>query len=51
LPSIRNDFYKDVAVLAFPLKNENKTNELIAHLDLKLGYHELGGSAPDTGFY
>jgi hypothetical protein len=50
LPSIRNDFYKDVAVLAFPLKNENKTNEFIAHLDLKLGYHELGGSAPDTRF-
>ena len=50
LPSIRNDFYKDVAVLAFPLKNENKTNDLIAHLDLKLGYHELGGSAPDTRF-
>jgi len=50
LPLIRNDFYKDVAVLAFPLKNENKTKELIAHLDLKLGYHELGGSAPDTRF-
>ena len=50
LPSIRNDFYKDIAVLAFRLKNENKTNELISHLDLKLGYHELGGSAPDTRF-
>lgn len=50
LPSIRNDFYKDIAVLSFPLKNENKTNEVIAHLDLKLGYDELGGSAPDTRF-
>ena len=37
LPLIRNDFYKDIVVLAFPLKNENKTKELIAHLDLKLG--------------
>jgi hypothetical protein len=50
LPSTRNDFYKDIAVLAFPLKNEHKTNELITHLDLKMGYHELGGSAPDTRF-
>jgi hypothetical protein len=50
LPAIRNDFYKDIAVLAFPLKNEYKTNEVVAHLDLKLGYHELGGSAPDTRF-
>jgi hypothetical protein len=50
LPSRRNDFYKDIAVLAFPLKNENKTSEVITHPDLKLGYHELGGSAPDTRF-
>jgi hypothetical protein len=50
LPSTRNDFYKDIAVLAFPLKIEHKINEMIAHLDLKLGYHELGGSAPDTRF-
>jgi len=50
LPSNRNNFYKDIAVLAFPLKHENKTTKGIAHLDLKLRYHELGGSAPDTRF-
>ncbi len=50
LPKIRRDFYKDITVLAFPLKASNKTIELITDLDLKLGYHELGGSAPDTRF-
>ncbi len=50
LPNSRRDFYKDIVVLAFPLKASNKTNELITDLDLKLGYHELGGSAPDTRF-
>jgi hypothetical protein len=50
LPANRYHFYKDIVVLAFPLKNENKTNELITNLDLKLGYRELGGSAPDTRF-
>lgn len=50
LPKTRRDFYKDIAVLAFPLKASKKTNELITNLDLKLGYHELGGSAPDTRF-
>ena len=30
LPSIRYDFYEDIAVLAFPLKNENITNEFIS---------------------
>ncbi len=50
LPGIRRDFYKDIAVLAFPLSASNKTSELITNLDLKLGYHELGGSAPDTRF-
>lgn len=49
-PTTRNDFYKDIAVLAFPLREANKTKELITDLDLKLGYHELGGSAPDTRF-
>ena len=50
VPKSRRDFYKDIAVLAFPLKATNKTNKLINELDLKLGYHELGGSAPDTRF-
>ena len=50
MPEIRRDFYKDIVVLAFPLSAEQKTNKLISDLDLKLGYHELGGSAPDTRF-
>ncbi|MCK4993000.1 MAG: glycoside hydrolase, partial [Bacteroidales bacterium] len=50
LPNTRRDFYKDIVVLAFPLKAENETNELISDLDLKLGFHELGGSAPDCRF-
>ncbi|HPJ59294.1 MAG TPA: glycosyl hydrolase [Bacteroidales bacterium] len=50
LPGIRNDFYKDIVVLAIPLNNNQKTNDYISDLDLKLGYHELGGSAPDTRF-
>ncbi len=49
-PSTRNDFYRDIAVLALPIIEKNKTNEIITDLDLKLGYHELGGSAPDTRF-
>jgi hypothetical protein len=49
-PGARNDYYRDIAVLAFPLREANKTNEPITDLDLKLGYHELGGSAPDTRF-
>ncbi len=49
-PDSRYDFYRDIAVLAFPLKEANKTDEFISDLDLKLGYHELGGSAPDTRF-
>ncbi|MCG8310291.1 MAG: glycoside hydrolase [Cytophagales bacterium] len=47
-PGSRKGFYRDIVVLAVPLKEQNKTKELIADLDLKLGYHELGGSAPDT---
>lgn len=50
LPNNRNDYYKDIVVLAFPVSDARKTNEFIADLDLKLGYHELGGSAPDTRF-
>jgi len=49
-PISRKNFYKDIAVLAFPLKEENKTNEVIFDLDLKLGFHELGISAPDCRF-
>lgn len=49
-PQSRRDFYKDIAVLAFPINAEQKTDTFITNLDLKLGYHELGGSAPDTRF-
>jgi hypothetical protein len=50
LPEIRKSFYEDIVVLVFPLKPENITNEYITDLDLKLGFHELGGSAPDCRF-
>jgi len=50
LPPTRKDFYKDIVVLAFPIGDKNKTNEVISDLDLKLGFHELGGSAPDCRF-
>jgi len=50
LPKTRKDFYKDIAVLALPLSSPNKTNELISDLAYKLGFHELGGSAPDCRF-
>jgi len=50
VPGMRRDFYKDIAVLAFPIKKENKTKETITDLNLKLGFKELGGSAPDCRF-
>ncbi len=50
LPEIQEDFYEDIAVLAIPLNDNSKTNNVISDLDLKLAYHELGGSAPDTRF-
>lgn len=50
LPMTRRDYYKDIAVLAFPLKKENEKSELITDLNLKLGFRELGGSAPDCRF-
>ncbi|MCA1760204.1 MAG: glycoside hydrolase, partial [Bacteroidales bacterium] len=50
LPNTRRDFYEDIAVLAFPIVEQQKTDETITYLDLKLGFHELGGSAPDTRF-
>ncbi|MDR0394845.1 MAG: glycoside hydrolase [Tannerella sp.] len=50
IPHTNHDFYKDFAVLAFPLKKENETGEPVAFLNHKLGFHELGGSAPDCRF-
>jgi hypothetical protein len=49
-PRTNKGFYKDIAVLAFPLKKENITSERITFTDLKLGFHELGGSATDCRF-
>ena len=46
----RFDFYRDIAVLAFPIEASKKVKEGITDLDLKLGFHELGGSAPDCRF-
>ena len=50
LPKSRKNFYRDIVVLAFPVKEESETNELISDLNLKLGFQELGGSAPDCRF-
>lgn len=49
-PHSEKDFYKDIVVLAFPIERENQSKEVITDLNLKLGYQELGGSAPDTRF-
>lgn len=49
-PGSQKDFYKDIAVLALPVNKKNKTNDVISDLDLKLAFHELGASAPDTRF-
>jgi len=49
-PVSRLDYYRDIAVLAFPLKASNEVREGISDLDLKLGFHELGGSAPDCRY-
>ncbi|MEN8118605.1 MAG: glycosyl hydrolase [Bacteroidota bacterium] len=49
-PSSRKDFYEDIVVLAFPVKAGDKSNGLITDLEYKLGFHELGGSAPDCRF-
>jgi len=44
------ELYRDITVLAFPVSPEATAKEKISHLDYKLGFHELGGSAPDTRF-
>lgn len=48
MPGTRNDYYREIATIAFPLKE--KTNTGISNLNLKLGFRELGGSAPDCRF-
>lgn len=49
-PASRFDFYRDIEVLAFPINSAATKEEGISDLDLKLGFHELGGSAPDCRF-
>ena len=49
-PKAHKGYYKDIVVLAFPSNKGNETEEFISDLDLKLGFHELGGSAPDCRF-
>jgi hypothetical protein len=50
LPPARKGFYRDIAVLAFPITTGNKSNDPVSDLDLKLGFRELGFSAPDCRF-
>ena len=49
LPKNRFNYYKDIRVLAYPTGPETKRNP-IGNLELKAGYKELGGSAPDCRF-
>ncbi len=49
-PRTHKDYYKEIAVLAFPAGKENLTDDRISDLGLKLGFQELGGSAPDCRF-
>lgn len=49
-PEYRNEFYRDIIVLAVPVNESQKTGDYITDLDLKLGFHELGFAAPDTRF-
>ncbi|MGN0201832.1 MAG: glycosyl hydrolase [Candidatus Cryptobacteroides sp.] len=49
-PASRLDFYRDIAVLAFPVDSSRLSEEPVRGLDLKMGVHELGGSAPDCRF-
>jgi len=49
LPKNRSYYYKDIRVLAYPACPETKRKP-IENLELKAGYKELGGSAPDCRF-
>jgi len=49
LPRNRSEYYKDIRVLAYPAGPETKRTP-IQNLELKAGYKELGGSAPDCRF-
>ncbi len=49
-PATRWNFYQDIAVLAIPIRGEQLKGEFITDLELKAGFDELGGSAPDCRF-
>jgi hypothetical protein len=49
LPRNRSNYYKDICVLAYPTGPETQ-HKPIQNLELKAGYKELGGSAPDCRF-
>jgi hypothetical protein len=49
LPKNRSNYYKDICVLAYPTSLETN-HKPIENLELKAGYKELGGSAPDCRF-
>ena len=46
MPRVNKGLYKDIAVLAFPVSDDLKS-ESVTFLDYKSAVHELGGSAPD----
>ena len=43
-PPSRRGFYRDIAVLAFPVDSSRISDEPVRGLDLKMGVPELGGS-------
>ena len=49
-PKTRLGFYRDVAVIAFPLDDSAKASEPVNFLAAKLAAQELGGSATDCRF-
>jgi len=49
LPKNRSNYYRDICVLAYPTGPEIERKP-IENLELKAGYRELGGSAPDCRF-
>ena len=49
-PETRHNYYRDIAVLAFPVDESKVSGEPIHYLEYKLSIHELGGSAPDCRF-
>lgn len=49
VPEHRSDFYRDIAVLAYPARPSSKGRRAlpISRLEHKAAYREIGGSAPD----